>query len=273
MATLFSELEYAAPYNERVGLINAAIDLARSLGDRTILSTVLNRFCLTSAVPHNLQARLEASSESLALALGLGDRSLEFWALCGSCLAGLGTGDLDRAISCLDAMTRLAVDTGRPSFHWVTTNLRCSLTSALGDNARLESLASQSLALGTEAGEPDAFDFFTVLIMTARRAQGRAGEILEQLLEIAARNPSIEAYTVVAAMFLSREGQPERARALLDDAKDRHFEVDLTNSWAATTCSWAQAASELGDTDACAILYRLAPLAPRGPNLVSHDRL
>lgn len=268
MATLFSELEYAAPYNERIGFIDEAIGLARSLGDSTILSSVLNRFCITSAVPHNLAARLEASSESLALARDLGDRSLEFWALSGSCLAGLGAGDLDRVVSCLDGMDQISADTGRPSFQWVTTNLRCSLTSALGDNDELESLANHSLALGTEASEPDAFDFFMVLIMTARRAQGRAGEIVEQLFDIGVANPSIEAYTAVAAMFMAREGLPERAQALLDAAKDRNFEVDLSNSWAATTCSWAQAASELEDVDACAVLYRL--LSPHAGQISCH---
>ena len=259
LATLFSELEYRSPFDERVALIEEAIAIAREIGDRWVLASVLNR-SITSVAPQTLELRAERGAECLTIAQELGDATLEFWAR--SCLfqVAMGHGDIALGHEILDQVTASAAETGRPSFRWVAANLDCCLQYGIAGPAKLEESANAALALAEEAGEPDAFDFYAAQIMAVRYMQGRALEIIDQVLAAADENPEIPAYRAAAAMMLATEGEHDRAREMLSTAAAAGFEFRVNNTWALAVLYWGATAGIVGDREAAAPLYEL--LAP-----------
>lgn len=260
LATLFSELEYRSPFDERVAMIEEAITIAREVDDPWVLASVLNRSVMTSAAPHTLELRTQRGAESLAIAQELGDATLEFWARCGLFQTAMGHGDIAGGQEALDHVTASAAEIGRPSFRWVAANLDCCIQYGIGGPAKLEETANAAFALAEEAGEPDAFDFYAAQIMGVRYMQGRALEIIDQVLTAADENPEIPAYRAAAAMMLATEGDHDTARELLQAATAEGFEFRVNGTWALAVLYWGATAGIVGDAEAAEPLYEL--LAP-----------
>lgn len=262
LATLFSELEYAADYDERLALIDEAIEIAREVGDDAVLCAVLNRSCVTSAAPHNLERRQHVSRESLSIAQNLGDATLEFWARCGVFQAAIGSGDLAAARDAVEALTNAAEASSRPTFRWVAGNLRGVYFAARGETEQLELVGATNFAVGADNGEPDAFDYYAIVLMTARWLQGRVPEILDQLLAAADEQVEIPSYRAVGAMFQAELGNLAEARDLLQVFKDDDFENRVNNVWSTVLGPAGVAATILGDREAATSIYeKLAPFA------------
>lgn len=257
LGTLFSEKEYAASFEERTEMMREALSIARGLDDAWVLSSVLNRSCITSAVPSNLADRLAASAESLEIADGLGDPSLKFWATCGAFQAALGSADRPSADAHLASLSALADEIGRPSFQWVAGNHRGNLLSATGNYVDYEAQAGLTLTIGTEAGEPDAFDYYVVAVLASRWLEGRTMEVIDQLVAASADKASIEAYTAVASMFCAQDGDKDRARELLELARIRKFVSLRNNPWSTSMQAWSATASILEDRESAELLYEL----------------
>ena len=260
LATLFSELEYGSSFDVRQALIGEALEIARELGDEWVLATILNRSCITSAAPHTLEARLAASAESLEIARRLKDPTLEFWARCGGFQAALTHFDVSAAETLLDELAAGAAEIGRPSFHWIAAILRCAFIGATEGGGLVEEQAATALTIGSDANEPDAFDYYAADLMMARWLQGRSVEILDQLLEVAAANPEVPAYLGTAAMFLAEEGHDERARELITGFAENGFDLRVNGTWLIGTVSLGRAAAITDDAVHAEALYDL--LAP-----------
>ncbi len=269
MATLFSEFEYSASLAERNQLIEEAIAIARELDDPAVLSAALSRSCITSSAPQNLERRLENSAESLQLASKIGDPSLKFWALCGVFQANVAAGNCEIATSVSEELTKTANEIGRPSFIWVSGNLAVALLSAQSQPDKVEARATVNVGIGTDAGEPDAFDYFAVAIMTVRYMQGREMEVVDQLLEVAQDKHLVPAYSSVAAMFLCDSGHFERAEPLIAAARDRGFESLINNTWSTEVCAMLRVGALSGATDAVEVLYPV--LLPWAGQMACHQ--
>ncbi|MEM7142208.1 MAG: AAA family ATPase [Actinomycetota bacterium] len=262
LATLFSELEYAAAYDERLAIIDEAIEIAREIGDDAVLCAALNRSCVTSAAPHNLDRRRSVSQESLAIAQRLGDATLEFWARCGVFQAAIGSGDLETAGHAVEALSTAADASARPTFRWVAGNLRGVHLAAVGDADQMELVAGANFGVGADNGEPDAFDYYAIVLMTARWLQGRVPEILEQLLSAAEENVEIPSYRAVGAMFKAELGDLDGARELLQVFKDDDFDYRVNNVWSTVLAPCGVASMILEDREAAASIYeKLSPFA------------
>ena len=260
LATLSGELEYSSPLEERMALIEEALTIARGLDDPATLAAVDNRFTMSFAVPQTAEARRAAATESLAIAADLGDLTIAFWAGVGAFQAALATGAADDARAALDQLTAAAAQTSRPSFRWLAGNLACSLLTGEGDTAGLEALAAENFAVGDEAGEPDAFDYLGMSLMVARWQQGRGIEIIDQVRQAAADNPTIANFTAVEGIFLADAGELDAARQLLQAVAADGFEFPVNNAWGSAIGAWASVTAILGDADAARLLYDL--LAP-----------
>ncbi len=272
LATLVNELEYAVPLEVRMAKFEEALSIARSLDDPKTLANVLNRMCVGLAVPHTLEARREASAESVAIAEELGDVTLRFWSHCGAFQAALGAGVLHEAQSSLDLLTSAADECGRPSLLWIAGFLRGSMLSLQGDFEEMERLAGETFTVGTDAGEPDAFDWFGIAIFAARWFQGRLSEVMDQVRQAAVENPGVTAYPPVTAVFLAERGDHEAARGLLREVADHGFEnIRVDAVWSLTMTLWAETSVIVDDADACKSLYDL--LAPWSGQIVSNRTL
>jgi len=255
LATLFSELEYATAFEDRAAIITEAESIAREVGDDQVLCAVLNRSCVTSAAPHNLHSRLETSMEAVTIAQRLGDATLEFWARCGVFQAALGAMDLEGAATAVRELSTLAEDAARPTFRWIAGNLEATLLSALGDTEGLELTATSNFELGSDSGEPDAFDYYAVSVMIARWMQGRGPEIMDQLLAAADDMTEIGSYRAMASMSLAESGDYERAAEQLELGKANHLDPRVNNVWSSTLAPFGVTATLLGDKEAALPIY------------------
>lgn len=260
IATLTSELEYARPFEARMELIDEAINMARGLDDPKTLAHVLNRFCMSFAVPHTLDARQAAAAESTAIAEELDDLTLKFWAGAGAFQVALAAADADAARAALDRTTGAAEATGRPGFRWIAGYLRGAMAGVEGDAEECERLAAENFAIGNDAGEPDAFDYFGVGVITARYIQGRGMEIVDQVRQAALDNPRVPAFAPIAVEFAAATGDHDASRASLREAAAFDFEYPITNSSIIAIVEWADIAHLVDDAEVAPTLYEL--LAP-----------
>ncbi|MFO7590303.1 MAG: hypothetical protein R6X23_05315, partial [Acidimicrobiia bacterium] len=166
-----------------------------------------------------------------AIAKDLGDLTLKFWAAAGTFQAALAAVVIDDAHAALDRMDAAADE--------------------------IERLVTENFAVGEEAGEPDALDYFAFGLVSARWYQGRGPEILDQVHQAVADTPGVPTLLAVEAAFHEQNGDPEQARALLRDAAARDFDYPINNSWSATVTIWAIVAAYLRDVDAARTLYDL----------------
>ena len=255
LATLSGELEYSSPLEDRLTLIDEALAIARAMGEPATLASVNNRFCMSFAVPQTLENRRAASTESRAIAKELGDPTIGFWAGCGGFQAALAAGDATEARAALARLLEDAEEIGRPSFRWIAGCLRGVLVGVEGDTETLEVLGAENLEIGTEAGEPDAFDYYGAAIMPARWLQGRGMEIIDLVRQAAADNPRVEVFAAIPAEFVAEDGDLERARQIMDEVPPEGFVFPVNNNWSSVLAVWGIVAHTLGDADAARAIY------------------
>ncbi len=217
---------------------------------------------MSFAVPHTLDARRDAAAEATAIAERLGDPTLGFWAAIGAFQVAVGAGSPTGIRDSLERLGAAADEIGRPSFHWIAGNLRNVITAVTEGPEASEALATENFAIGSDAGEPDAFDYFAFSIMTARWIQGRGAEVVDQVRQAVVDNPAVATVAAVLAEFLSQGGADDEARALLHEQAARDFEYPINNAWSATPLGWARIADHLDDATGAETLYAiLAPWA------------
>jgi tetratricopeptide (TPR) repeat protein len=113
----------------------------------------------------------------------------------------------------------------------------------------------QMLALGTASGQPDAVAVFGAQLFNVRYQQGRAGEIVEQLVEFAGEPDSPGGWRAVAALALIEGGRADEAREL---ALAENFQsVPRDWVWSITLAAWATVCSRLHLVDRAGELYEL----------------
>lgn len=256
LATLYSELEWKSDYDDQQARLSEAIRIARAVGDRWVLGAVLNRACVSSPAPHNLAERIVLSAEGVSIAEELGDRALEFWAHCGAFMVGLNGADRATADAALSRARTLADEIGRPSFRWMAQSMGTPLLNAVAHPDDVEANATAAFATGTDAGEPDAFDFYGGGVMAARWRQGRSTEILELLRQAVIDNPELPYRTLLAGM-LADEGELVEAAELLALGASSNFDHRINSAWVIGVAPWALTASWVGNTASAAVLYEL----------------
>jgi ATP/maltotriose-dependent transcriptional regulator MalT len=230
--------------------------------DRWVLAAVLNRACVSSLAPHNLAERRLMSAESLEIARELGDRTLEFWANCGVFFAAFNAADRAVADTALAEAMALADGIGRPSFRWFARALRTSLLTAVAHPDDAEASAHETFQIGTEAGEPDAFDYFAAALMMTRFMQGRGMEVMDLLRQAVDDHPQLTAYSASLAAGLAEEGYLDESSEILAAAQRNGFEVRINTAWSVTAGPWALAAALVADPVYAAPLYEaLAPFS------------
>ena len=262
IATLFSELEWDSSLDERTTMITEAVRIARAVGDPWVLGAVLNRASASSLAPHNLAERRLLSAESLEIARRLADRTLEFWANVGVFFAAFNAADRAGADTALAEAMALADGIGRPSFRWFARALRTSLLIVVAHPDEAEASAHETFQIGTEAGEPDAFDYFAAALMMTRFVQGRGMEVMDLLRTAVDDHPQLAAYRASLASGLAEEGYLDEARGILTEAEQDGFEIRVNTAWSVTVGPWALAAALVADPVCAAQLYEaFAPFA------------
>jgi DNA-binding CsgD family transcriptional regulator len=268
LARLALALLYSPHVARRRALSEQAVQMARRLGDPATLAAVLDDRHMASWGPDRPEVaseRLAAATEVVQLAERLGDRVV---ALRGRGLRRtdlLELGDLAGFDADLAAAEQTAQQLRQLHYHWQLPLSRASRALLAGRFAQAEELAAQGLAIGRRAGDQAVGLYHPSVVATMRFMQGRFGETVELLGDLAARFPALPVFRASLAAALTEAGHADEARAHVEHLATADFAAvprDLTWSWSLATLAYA--CHHLGDTD-CAIKLRahLEPYAGR----------
>jgi class 3 adenylate cyclase len=259
LARLCSELAYG-PLEERVSLAGEAKAVARRLGDPTTLAAVISDCSISLRVPSMLQSQLADSREALAAAEQSTDPLVQFWAAAEAYIDGTSAGDFELAERCRSTVQAISARLQQPTLVWSATFQDAAWALLQGAADRAEELATLALDVGTACGQPDAFTFFGSQLIFVRHYQGRLGELVDLVADVAEQNPGMSVYQPALAWATLEAGDLPAARRLLDAAAANAFDAPMDTVWLDGILSYATVAVELKAREAAEQL--LAMLAP-----------
>jgi len=260
LATLCSELALGTTLDRRQELADAARAMARRLGDPDTVIRTLNLVCDPLQVPSTLTERMVDAKEALELSELLGDPDLLFWTGAYSRLAAVQAGDFEMAGRCLATMRAVIRGLREPTMMWVTLFNDAADALLTGDPDRAEQFATAALEIGTESGQPDAFGFYGAELIGIRRQQGRYGELVPMIEQVAAENPALPVFRATLAEGHMEAGNVDMAERMLEAAVADITSLPYDVVWIFAVASYADVATELhAEAPARLLLDLLAP--------------
>ena len=245
LATLCSELTFGS-LERRVSLAAEAKAMARRLRDRATLGWVCNLCGVPLRIPSLLEAQFADVKEALALADDLHDPVSAFWVANQGVIEATRAGDFELAMRCLGTMKDHAGRLRQPTLVWTTLFSEAAQMMLHGEPEGSEERATRALEVGTESGQPDAFANYGTQLMGIRLIQGRTGELVDLVADIAARHPNVPTYRGVLASCHLDAGDEGAARRLLQEASDGGFALPTDTTWLDGMVVYARITIELG---------------------------
>ena len=263
LALLAGELHYAGEPARCRRLAAEAIDIARAAGDPAPLAHTLVNAIWAIWVPDTVQERQRLSEELVELVQCLDDPWLSFWAAARRMAVGLDVGNRSQIESGLETVRALAGSVPHPSIAYARLLLEFSWAFVQGDLHGSEQWAIEAYEIGTAAGEPETVMLFGGQLFQVRYSQGRLGELIEQIVQVAGEPGSIAAWRAAAALALIESGREDEARELAT-AEDS---APWDDTWSIAMFLRADACSRLRVVGRAGALYDL--LAPFSGQLAS----
>lgn len=255
---------YSAPLSERLALVEEAVTLARDTDDLRARAMALSTSTFAVSVPGTVDRRLEWATSAAAAADELGDPAVRYRTrdfLRVNLLEAADRDGLDRQTEIIgQILDRLP----NATLHWTASLDRAWLAFLDGDLELGERSAEETLAVGLETGQPDAFTFYSAQVANLYECRGRFGELVPLVEEVVDENPGLPAFRSYLAFALAEAGELDRCREVFGRDRDDDFAVTEDNTWASAHMFWGKAAITLGDRAAAELLHRrLAPYPDR----------
>ena len=255
LALLASELHHSGEPARCRQLAAEAIEIARAAGDDAALAHTLAHAIWAIWVPDTLEQRQRLVDELVDLTQRLDDPRLSSLAAGWRFVVGMEAGDRLQIESGLLTMRALAAVVPQPTVGWVLLVGEATWSAVQGDLQASEQWAIQAFEAATAAGEPDAVMAFGGQLARVRYFQGRAGELAEQMVQLAGEKDSLAAWRAGTAIALIETGREDQARklALAEDFRSIPWE----QAWASAVVGWALVCSRLGVVERAGELYEL----------------
>ncbi len=274
LALLGNELCYGGDYERRVALSDAAVALAREVGDPAVLARVLQQRHL-AVNPLQISNRATISDEACDLAETVGDPVLRFWTAVVACCSYVDIFDLRKAAFHQTRFRSIAERLRQPLHAWVAAWISVPLLVLQGNTEEAEERVALGLRLGTECGQADAASVYAGGMVGIRWDQGRLAELEPAFAQVdAAFDPSkalptsMVAYRCLRASGFAEAGRIDDAVMLLDSLTGRLTGVKIDPIWTVAMAAAADAAVRVNHTDLAAELFPL--LTPFGGALGSN---
>ena len=268
LARLARALLFTPQAQRRLALSEEAVGLARRLGDPATLAAVLyDRHVAIwgSELAEVAGERLAAATEVVRLAERLGDRAM---ALRGRGLRRadlLELGDLAGFDADLAAAEQTAEELRQLHYHWQLPLARATRATLAGRFAEAEEQAAQGLAIGRRAGDQAVEIYFAGVVAPLRFMQGRFGETVELLQDLAARFPAMPVFRAGLAAAFAEADRTDQAKAEVERlAAENLAAVPRDPAWSYSLAMLALACHHLGDAERAVTLRELLePYADR----------
>jgi class 3 adenylate cyclase len=246
LALLADELHFAGEPARCRTLAYEAIAIARAAGDPATLVDTLTHASWAIWVPDTLRERQRMTDELVEMSQHLDDPRLRSLVAARQWNVGVEAGDRGRVRAGLETMRAMAARIPDPAFAWTRMHIEVNAALADGDLQAAEQWAIQALAAGTASGEPDAELMSGIEIANVRYLQGRYGELVEQIVQLARELP-VAVLRSYATLALIESGREDEARelALAEDFQSMPWDI----SWPQSIVAWADACRRLCLTD------------------------
>jgi AAA ATPase domain len=261
LARLARALLFTPQVERRLALSQDAEQMARRLGDPATLAAVLydRHQAIWGAEGAEVAGeRLAMATEVVGLAERLGDHAM---ALRGRALRRadlLELGDLAGFDAELAAAERTTLELRQLRYRWQLPLTRATRAMLAGRFAEAEEQAAVGLAIGRRAGDQAVELYHAGFIVGLRLMQGRLGEVVELLPDVATRFPAASWYQAALAAALAQAGHADRARAELERlAADDLAAVGRDPAWNWSLGLLALACHQLDNTELAGRLHGL----------------
>ncbi|MEX2659817.1 MAG: hypothetical protein WD232_08975, partial [Acidimicrobiales bacterium] len=254
---LLSLEHYWEPGRLRFELSEEAVGVARRTGDLAALADALRNRVLAAITPEDGLNLRDLYPELISLSRQLGDPYRLAIALAWRSVRDLEAGDLSAFDAGNQELARIADELGSPLLRWYHAVYRCSRAQITEPGAEVERLALHAHALGQEAGEADAGNWFAPQYAMALDIQGRGHELIP-VAHTELERTGIPTWQLTLARWLAMTGDVDGARVLYEPFIEQQFANlprDLVwttgMAWAADTCRL------LGDVRGAPVIERL----------------
>jgi eukaryotic-like serine/threonine-protein kinase len=235
---------------ESTRLVDEAIEIAREVDAPTSLVTALQRKIFIPSGPDAPRERLRLADEMLEIGEATGNREAVLRARGYRLWQFMELADMTAADRELDAYARLADELRMPEHSWLTIALRAMRTLLDGDIEGAEVLANRARAAGQRAEQPVAEQFYGIQMTQIRSMQGRAGELLPAVRDLAERFPGIPAWRGGVITLAARSGDHDLARRELERFAGEDFSaIPRDVNWSAGMSLLGEAIALIGDVD------------------------
>ena len=255
LALLAAELLWSGDYDRRRELSDEAVELARRVNDSSALAYVLIMRVTSIWNAGNLAERLDITAESVRLADAAGDLHQRFWARVWRTTTLTQAGDLGEADRCLAELCDIAHRVQQPRLRFVSAAQEAWRAALGGRLADAERLADSALAIGQDAGEPDALTLYAAQLLPIRWHQGRLADEADLAAFIAESAPSVSVFAALAAIAAFEAGNREEAERGLAAMSGRAFsEIPADPVTLESLTLWGEVAAHLRDERAAWLL-------------------
>jgi DNA-binding CsgD family transcriptional regulator/tetratricopeptide (TPR) repeat protein len=248
--------------HERGAIVRAnAIELARRLGDRAGLATVLVRsYWSRGATP--IEQILEMLTEARAISEELGDMELQAEAMSWRVPAFVAIADIPAARGEAAELRRMAEITRQPFNLHVAEHYGAAIALSDGRLDAAEAMAGRSEAAGRMLTGRDASGTYGIQMFSLRREQGRLAELASVIRILVAGERERSPWRPGLASLLVELGMEPEAKRELSRIADEGLDAFRESLWLASLTYLADACVAVGDETLAALLYpELAPLA------------
>jgi DNA-binding CsgD family transcriptional regulator/tetratricopeptide (TPR) repeat protein len=227
-------------------LRHESIEMARRIGDRPALATVLMRAYWARGTT-GLDEILDMLTESRDLAGELGDTELQAEAMEWRISALIALGNLEAARQELAVVYEMASRVGQPFIIHVAQHYRSTIALCDGRLAEADATAERSFEWGRLLTGRDPTATYGVQMFGIRREQGRLAELAPVVRILAASKDRGGAWGPGLAAVLAELGMHDEARRELNRVRDRGLIELRTGLWLASLVYLADAVALVGD--------------------------
>jgi DNA-binding CsgD family transcriptional regulator len=261
LAGLARALDFQGDHNRALIVRTEAEALARRLGDRPGLATVLMRsYWSLGASP--LEEILDKLTEARDLGEELGDTEIRAEAMAWRVPAFVALGDLESARRETAALRETAERTAQPFMLHVAEHYGCAIALCDGDLGQAEELARRSHEWSRLLTGRDASGVYGIQMFSVRREQGRLAELAPVIRILAAQPDRTGPWLPGLAALLAELGMESDARHALDQVVSEGLDQFRESLWLASLTYLTDACAALRDEATAALVYtRLEPFA------------
>ena len=217
--------------DDRLAIVDEAIDLARSLNDDDLLCRVLVMSALPSFAPHRWDLWEALQRESVELADRLGDAVLQVYSRTWWAVGLLSHGRVTESMLTADELFARACDVP-PHVAWTAEyhHLRTDTLRGGGGGAEFSARNDECLRRGQELGQDDALQWWAAFTSVESFLQGRSEDLVPGVVAFLEQFPLDVTWPVALVWLLADSGRVDETRQILRE-RIRDVQTISSTAW------------------------------------------